>query len=143
LNTPDHAFELLSDAIKAREWFVILLDHDSAFDPLRRDDRFADLIYTHLKKLPVHKAMLEVSELIYETCKTYLVTQGKFILILEAFIAVIIALYFGLLFFCSVLWALLEATALRGSASASTPSPTRGLPLRASRANLIPFTPSR
>src|SRR3984893_5507205 len=58
---------------------------------------FGLAIYTHLKNLPVHKAMREVSELIYETCKTYLVTQGKFILILEAFIAVIIALYFGLL----------------------------------------------
>ena len=54
-------------------------------------------IYTHLKNLPVHKAMREISELIYETCKTYLITQGKFILILEAFIAVIIAMYFGLL----------------------------------------------
>ena len=41
--------------------------------------------------------MKEISELIYETCKTYLVTQGKFILILEAFIAVVIVLYFGLL----------------------------------------------
>jgi K(+)-stimulated pyrophosphate-energized sodium pump len=54
-------------------------------------------IYTQLKKMPVHKSMLEISELIYETCKTYLVTQGKFILILEAFIAVIIVLYFGVL----------------------------------------------
>ena len=35
--------------------------------------------------------MLEISELIYETCKTYLITQGKFLLILEVFIAVIIA----------------------------------------------------
>jgi K(+)-stimulated pyrophosphate-energized sodium pump len=58
---------------------------------------FGLAIYTHLKNLPVHKAMREISELIYETCKTYLITQGKFILILEAFIAVIIALYFGLL----------------------------------------------
>jgi K(+)-stimulated pyrophosphate-energized sodium pump len=58
---------------------------------------FGLVIYMHLKNLPVHKAMLEISELIYETCKTYLITQGKFILILEAFIAVIIALYFGLL----------------------------------------------
>ena len=41
--------------------------------------------------------MLEVSELIYETCKTYLVTQGKFILLLEVFVGLIIALYFGLL----------------------------------------------
>jgi len=58
---------------------------------------FGLVIYTHLKNLPVHKAMREISELIYETCKTYLITQGKFILILEAFIAVIIAMYFGLL----------------------------------------------
>jgi K(+)-stimulated pyrophosphate-energized sodium pump len=58
---------------------------------------FGLAIYTNLKNLPVHKAMREVSELIYETCKTYLITQGKFILILEAFIAVIIAMYFGLL----------------------------------------------
>src|SRR5262249_10729013 len=58
---------------------------------------FGLTIYIRLKNLPVHKAMREISELIYETCKTYLITQGKFILILEAFIAVIIALYFGLL----------------------------------------------
>src|SRR6185295_5558719 len=51
---------------------------------------FGLAIYTQLKKMPVHKSMREISELIYETCKTYLVTQGKFILILEAFIAVII-----------------------------------------------------
>lgn len=54
-------------------------------------------MYMNLKKLPVHKAMREISELIYETCKTYLITQGKFLLILEAFIAVIIVLYFGVL----------------------------------------------
>src|SRR2546425_564688 len=58
---------------------------------------FGFVMYTRLKNLPVHKSMREISELIYETCKTYLVTQGKFILILEAFIAVIIALYFGVL----------------------------------------------
>src|SRR5205807_2306538 len=56
---------------------------------------FGMSIYGQLKKLPVHKSMLEVSELIYETCKTYLVTQGKFILILEAFIGVIMVIYFG------------------------------------------------
>src|SRR5213082_1079205 len=58
---------------------------------------FGLTIYSRLKNLPVHRTMLEISELIYETCKTYLVTQGKFILILEAFIAVVIILYFGLL----------------------------------------------
>ena len=41
--------------------------------------------------------MLEVSELIYETCKTYLITQGKFLLVLWVFIAVVIVLYFGVL----------------------------------------------
>src|SRR5512146_544589 len=39
--------------------------------------------------------MRDISELIYETCKTYLITQGKFIVILWVFIAVIIAAYFG------------------------------------------------
>jgi K(+)-stimulated pyrophosphate-energized sodium pump len=58
---------------------------------------FGLIIYVQLKNLPVHRSMREISELIYETCKTYLVTQGKFILILEAFIAVVIILYFGLL----------------------------------------------
>ena len=53
--------------------------------------------FTQLKNLPVHSSMLEVSELIYETCKTYLVTQGKFILILEIFIGVIMVFYFGVL----------------------------------------------
>jgi K(+)-stimulated pyrophosphate-energized sodium pump len=58
---------------------------------------FGLVIYMQLQRLPVHKAMKEISELIYETCKTYLITQGKFILILEAFIAVVIILYFGVL----------------------------------------------
>ena len=58
---------------------------------------FGLVIYMQLKNLPVHKSMLEISELIYETCKTYLITQGKFILILWAFIAVVIVLYFGVL----------------------------------------------
>ena len=56
---------------------------------------FGLAIYVQLKNLPVHRSMREISELIYETCKTYLVTQGKFILVLWAFIAVIISLYFG------------------------------------------------
>jgi K(+)-stimulated pyrophosphate-energized sodium pump len=58
---------------------------------------FGLTIYTRLKNLPVHRAMREISELIYETCKTYLVTQGKFLLLLETFIAVVIVLYFGFL----------------------------------------------
>ncbi|MGC2720669.1 MAG: sodium-translocating pyrophosphatase [Candidatus Acidiferrales bacterium] len=58
---------------------------------------FGMVIYTKLKNLPVHRAMREISELIYETCKTYLITQGKFLMLLEAFIAVVIVLYFGFL----------------------------------------------
>jgi K(+)-stimulated pyrophosphate-energized sodium pump len=58
---------------------------------------FGMVIYTRLKNLPVHRSMREISELIYETCKTYLVTQGRFILLLWAFIAVVILLYFGVL----------------------------------------------
>ncbi|HEX9755240.1 MAG TPA: sodium-translocating pyrophosphatase [Gemmatimonadales bacterium] len=51
--------------------------------------------YARLQRLPVHTAMREVSELIYETCKTYLITQGKFILLLWLFIGAVVALYFG------------------------------------------------
>src|SRR2546426_2302809 len=58
---------------------------------------FGLVIYTRLKNMPVHRAMREISELIYETCKTYLFTQGKFLLILWIFIAVVIVLYFGVL----------------------------------------------
>jgi K(+)-stimulated pyrophosphate-energized sodium pump len=58
---------------------------------------FGMVIYTQLKNLPVHASMREISELIYETCKTYLLQQGKFLLILELFIGVIIAFYFGVL----------------------------------------------
>ncbi len=58
---------------------------------------FGLLTVMQLKALPVHTSMREVSELIYETCKTYLVTQGKFILILELFIGVIMIFYFGVL----------------------------------------------
>jgi K(+)-stimulated pyrophosphate-energized sodium pump len=58
---------------------------------------FGLVISGQLKRLPVHRSMLEISELIYETCKTYLVTQGKFIAVLWAFIAVIMVAYFGFL----------------------------------------------
>src|SRR6478672_2832885 len=58
---------------------------------------FGLMTFTQLKGLPVHASMLEVSELIYETCKTYLVTQGKFILLLEVFIGAIMVMYFGVL----------------------------------------------
>jgi K(+)-stimulated pyrophosphate-energized sodium pump len=58
---------------------------------------FGLMIYQRLKNLPVHRSMREISELIYETCKTYLITQGKFLILLETFIAVVIVLYFGVL----------------------------------------------
>jgi K(+)-stimulated pyrophosphate-energized sodium pump len=58
---------------------------------------FGLVIFTKLKNLPVHRSMREISELIYETCKTYLITQGKFILILEIFIGIIMLVYFGVL----------------------------------------------
>jgi K(+)-stimulated pyrophosphate-energized sodium pump len=58
---------------------------------------FGLLIYIQLKNMPVHRSMREISELIYETCKTYLITQGKFILILWVFIGIIAGIYFGFL----------------------------------------------
>ncbi|MBN1823735.1 MAG: sodium-translocating pyrophosphatase [Endomicrobiales bacterium] len=56
---------------------------------------FGMVHYFGIKNMPVHKSMKEISELIYETCKTYLVTQGKFILFLEFLLAIIIVVYFG------------------------------------------------
>ena len=90
---------------------------------------FGLFAFTQLKNLPVHASMREVSELIYETCKTYLITQGKFILLLEVFIGVIIVFYFGVpqrlstrsawsSSCSSVSLASPAATAWRGSASA-------------------------
>ena len=58
---------------------------------------FGMVQYSHIKKMKVHKSMLEISELIYGTCKTYLLTQGKFIIVLWALVAVIIWVYFHLL----------------------------------------------
>jgi len=58
---------------------------------------FGLVIYRQLKNLAVHQSMLEISELIYETCKTYLITQIKFLVILEVFIGAIIVFYFGVL----------------------------------------------
>jgi K(+)-stimulated pyrophosphate-energized sodium pump len=58
---------------------------------------FGLVMYSQLKRLPVHESMREISELIYETCKTYLIRQGKFILVLEIFIGFVILLYFGFL----------------------------------------------
>ena len=56
---------------------------------------FSLVQFSQIRNLPVHKSMLEISELIYETCKTYLITQGKFLAILWAFIAAIMVWYFS------------------------------------------------
>ncbi len=78
---------------------------------------FGLIIYRQLKSMAVHESMREVSELIYETCKTYLVTQGKFILILELFIGFVILLYFGwLLAFAPMKVAIILAFSLVGIA---------------------------
>jgi K(+)-stimulated pyrophosphate-energized sodium pump len=58
---------------------------------------FALIVFVRLRNMAVHVSMKDVSELIYETCKTYLATQGKFLILLEALIAVIIVFYFGFL----------------------------------------------
>jgi len=58
---------------------------------------FGLVINTQLKNMPVHQSMREISELIYETCKTYLTQQGKFLLILWVFIGAVAGLYFGTL----------------------------------------------
>jgi len=56
---------------------------------------FGVVTYNQLKNMPVHRSMREVSELIYETCKTYLLTQGKFLLVLWVFIGIAVTVYFG------------------------------------------------
>src|SRR5947199_5915507 len=58
---------------------------------------FGLVIYQRLRNMPVHSSMLEISELIYETCKTYLLTQGRFLMFLEIFIGAAIVVYFGFL----------------------------------------------
>jgi len=114
---------------------------------------FGVVIFKQLQGLPVHESMREISELIYETCKTYLITQGKFLLLLETFIGVIIVLYFGALLKFDALkvvtilaFSLIgigAATASHGSGCGSTPSRTPAPPSRASRANPSRCTRSR
>ena len=58
---------------------------------------FGMIAYSRLRNLPVHSSMREISELIYETCKTYLVQQGKFLMLLWAFIGTVILVYFKFL----------------------------------------------
>jgi K(+)-stimulated pyrophosphate-energized sodium pump len=58
---------------------------------------FGIVEYGRVKRLPAHKSMLEVSNLIYETCKTYLFQQGKLLILLELFIGTAIFIYFYVL----------------------------------------------
>lgn len=58
---------------------------------------FGFAIYAQLKRMPVHSSMLEISELIYETCKAYMLRQGKFLLVLWAFVAIAMIAYFKFL----------------------------------------------
>lgn len=58
---------------------------------------FGAVAYVQLRALPVHPSMREVSELIYTTCKAYLIKQGRFLMVLWAFIAAVIILYYGVL----------------------------------------------
>jgi K(+)-stimulated pyrophosphate-energized sodium pump len=57
---------------------------------------FGLMSYSHVKKLPVHRSMAEISELIYETCKAYMVQQGKLLVVLFGFIGAVIFVYFTL-----------------------------------------------
>ncbi|MEX0611199.1 MAG: sodium-translocating pyrophosphatase [Pirellulales bacterium] len=56
---------------------------------------FGLVMFVRLRNLPVHHSMRSISELIYETCKTYLITQGKFLVVLELLIGAVIVVYFG------------------------------------------------
>ncbi|HEX4589332.1 MAG TPA: hypothetical protein VH120_05350 [Gemmataceae bacterium] len=109
---------------------------------------FSLYLRAQIKALPAHKSMLDVAEIIFQTCKTYLIQQGKFLLMLFALIAVAIAFYLwfaashagppapgeermgtGATIFlvpCSRLSAWPGRTRWRGTASASTPTPTAG-----------------
>lgn len=53
--------------------------------------------YLYIKKLPAHESMLNISQTIYETCKTYLAQQGKFLMYLLGIISVVLIIYFGFL----------------------------------------------
>ncbi|MCX8032277.1 MAG: sodium-translocating pyrophosphatase [Thermoleophilia bacterium] len=58
---------------------------------------FGLVVFYQLRRLPTHRSMREISELIWQTCKTYLLQQGRFLIILWVFIAIVIGVYFGVL----------------------------------------------
>ena len=83
---------------------------------------FGLVVFTQLKNAPVHKSMLEVSELIYETCKTYLFTQAKFLGLLWLFIGAVIVVYYGVLKGESLGTVVVILALLASSASPAAPS---------------------
>jgi K(+)-stimulated pyrophosphate-energized sodium pump len=112
--------------------------------------------FVQLRKMKVHRSMKDISDLIYETCKTYLITQGKFILILELLVGIIMGVYFGylrgfsfgkvaLILFCSLIgiagsyavaWFGMRVNTFANSRSAfaslgGKPYPTYAIPLKA------------
>jgi len=58
---------------------------------------FGLFMYAKVKNMPAHKSMLDIADVIFQTCKTYLVQQGKLLIILEIFIGACIVYYFGVL----------------------------------------------
>src|SRR6266566_3030542 len=100
---------------------------------------FGLITYMKLRDLPVHDSMREVSVLIWESCKTYLFTQGKFLLILEAFIGVIIILLFSVIGIAGsygVAWYGIRVNTFANSRTAfaslrGNPYPCYAIPLRA------------
>jgi K(+)-stimulated pyrophosphate-energized sodium pump len=56
---------------------------------------FGIVQFTKIMNMPVHKSMKDISELIFQTCKTYLITQGKFLLVLELIVGIVMVAYFG------------------------------------------------
>ena len=117
---------------------------------------FGLIQFFRIKNMKVHSSMSEISELIYTTCKTYLITQGKFILVLEALVGVILVMYFGwlrhfeatkvaIILFCSLIgiagsysvaWFGMRINTFANSRSAfmsltGSPYPVYDIPLRA------------
>jgi K(+)-stimulated pyrophosphate-energized sodium pump len=58
---------------------------------------FGLMMFNQVKNMPAHKSMLDVSHIIYETCKAYLLKQGQLLMVLELFIGACIVYYFGFL----------------------------------------------
>ena len=58
---------------------------------------FGLVMFNQVKGMPAHRSMLDVSNIIYETCKAYLLQQGRLLMVLEIFIGACIVYYFGVL----------------------------------------------